>query len=89
MHMPTAEQRWSGLVRFGFDLFNETGALAPVEGGPVGPDYVLGPGDQLQVFVSSFVDTTYALTLDRDGKASCRASVRRSCGGWDSRMRIG
>ena len=68
MHMPTAEQRWSGLVRFGFDLFNETGALAPVEGGPVGPDYVLGPGDQLQVFVSSFADTTYALTLDRDGK---------------------
>ena len=68
LHMPTAEKRWSGLVRFGHDLFTDAAGLAPVEGGPVGPDYVLGPGDQLQVFVSSLADTNYALTLDREGK---------------------
>ncbi len=68
LRMPSADQRWSGLVRFGHDLFRDANASAPLEGGPVGPDYVLGPGDQLQVFVSSLADTSYALTLDREGK---------------------
>lgn len=68
LSMPTAEHRWRGLTRFGQDLFSDASVLAPVEGGPVGPDYVLGPGDQLQVFVSSLADTSYALTIDREGK---------------------
>ena len=43
-------------------------AHAPVEGAPVGPGYVLGPGDRLQVFVSTLADTSRVVTLDRDGK---------------------
>lgn len=69
LRTPTAGQRWEGLAPFGRDMFDADHALAPVEGGPIGPDYVLGPGDQLQVFISTFADTSYTLTLDREGKA--------------------
>jgi polysaccharide biosynthesis/export protein len=66
---PTAEARWRGLPQFGRDLFtNAEERFAPVQDGPVGPDYVLGPGDNLVVFISSFADTSFALTLDREGK---------------------
>lgn len=68
LHVPTAERRWDGLSPFGSALFAPGAMPAPVEGGPVGPDYVLGPGDQMLVFVSSLADTSYALTLDRDGR---------------------
>src|SRR5262247_2134852 len=48
---PSADARWRGLDVFGRDLFaaSET-LLTPVENAPVGPDYVLGPGDQVQVY---------------------------------------
>jgi protein involved in polysaccharide export with SLBB domain len=66
---PTAESRWRGLPEFGRDLFQakETG-FSPIQDGPVGPDYVLGPGDNLVVYVSSYADTSFALTVDREGK---------------------
>ncbi len=68
LRTPNAAQRWDGLAVFGRELFDGSHAMTPVEGAPVGPDYVLGPGDQVQVFVSTFADTSYALTLDREGK---------------------
>ena len=68
MTTPTPEERWRGLPLFGRDLFLGESAQAPVENGPVGPDYVLGPGDNLLVFVSAWSDTTYSLTLDREGQ---------------------
>jgi polysaccharide export outer membrane protein len=65
----SAEDRWRDLPQFGRSLFAPGGAgFTPPEGGTVGPDYVLGPGDQLLVFVSGFADTSYALPLDREGK---------------------
>ncbi len=65
----SAEDRWRDLPQFGRSLFTPGGAgFTPPEGGTVGPDYVLGPGDQLLVFVSGFSDTSYALPLDREGK---------------------
>ena len=65
---PTPETRWRGLPEFGRDLFHATSTIGTVSEGPVGPDYVLGPGDQLVVFVSSFADTSFQLELDREGK---------------------
>ncbi len=67
--IPSAESRWDGLVVFGHDLFRDAGErFSAVQDAPVGPDYVLGPGDNLVVFVSSFRDTSFSLTLDREGK---------------------
>src|SRR5437867_1879217 len=69
LEVPTAETRWRGLPQFGRELFRVPDPrLAPAEDGPVGPDYVLGPGDNLLVFISSLADTSFALTLDREGK---------------------
>ncbi|TMQ69617.1 MAG: hypothetical protein E6K80_11120 [Candidatus Eisenbacteria bacterium] len=66
---PAPEARWRGLPVFGREWFTgRDSSLAPVSGAVVGPDYVLGPGDNLVVFVSGLRDTSYALTLDRDGQ---------------------
>ncbi|MGI8424620.1 MAG: SLBB domain-containing protein [Chloroflexota bacterium] len=53
---------------FGRELFLSSSTAAPLENAPVGPDYVLGPGDNLMVFVSGRSDTSYSITLDREGK---------------------
>ena len=69
LESPSAESRWRGLPRFGRDLFRDAAqAFTPVENTPVGPDYVLGPGDNLVVFVSGLTDTSFSVTLDREGK---------------------
>src|SRR6185295_17726989 len=63
------EGRWGDLPQFGRDLFQAgSPAFTPSETGPVDPDYVLGPGDEITVYVSGYSDTSYALQLDRDGK---------------------
>ncbi len=70
LSVPTAESRWRGLPLFGRELFRPgaESSFAPIENAPVGPDYVLGPGDNLIAFVSSLRDTAIQLTLDREGK---------------------
>ncbi len=68
LRSPSAEHRWNGLPAFGSELFSTSSGWSALDGAPVGPDYVLGPGDQLLVFVSSLADTSYALMLDREGK---------------------
>src|SRR5439155_1897558 len=66
---PSADGRWGDLPQFGRDLFQPgAGAFTPPETGPVDPDYLLAPGDEITVFVSGFSDTSYALALDREGK---------------------
>jgi polysaccharide biosynthesis/export protein len=69
LSVPTASTRWHGLSQFGRELFQGTETrFGPIEDVPVGPDYVLGPGDNLVVFISGFSDTSFAVTLDREGK---------------------
>jgi protein involved in polysaccharide export with SLBB domain len=66
---PSAQSRWRGLPAFGRDLFRDSDQrFAPIENTPVSPDYVLGPGDNLLVYISSVTDSSYSLTLDREGK---------------------
>ena len=42
--------------------------FAPVDDIPVGPDYVLGPGDDLTINVWGAVDSTLIRTVDRNGR---------------------
>src|SRR6185369_15777847 len=66
---PTAATRWRDLPLFGRELFAHSDErFTPTENTPVGPDYVLGLGDNLMLFVSGLRDTSYGLTLDREGK---------------------
>jgi polysaccharide export outer membrane protein len=56
------------LKQFGYDLFLlPPSTFAPGDRIPVGPDYVIGPGDQLRVTVWGKVEGTWDLIVDRDG----------------------
>ena len=65
---PSEASRWRGLAPFGRGFFVADSTPGPSDNVPVGPGYVLGPGDELRVFVSSLADTAYALTVDREGQ---------------------
>lgn len=53
---------------FGFDHFlMPPSTFAPVQNVPVGPDYVLGPGDELRLTLWGMVNGEWSLIVDRDG----------------------
>jgi len=56
------------LRQFGYDLFADTGAAVgrPVSA-PSGPDYAVGPGDVLELFLWGQVDADYAVEVEPDG----------------------
>jgi polysaccharide export outer membrane protein len=57
------------LRQFGYDVFrNAATTFAPVEDVPVGPDYILGPGDGLTVYVWGLVEDVFADTVNRNGE---------------------
>ncbi|SNS23802.1 protein involved in polysaccharide export, contains SLBB domain of the beta-grasp fold [Granulicella rosea] len=59
------------LAIFGASLFaNVPSTFAPVEDVPVGPDYVLGPGDELRVQVFGQVNQQSLFAIDRSGDIS-------------------
>jgi polysaccharide biosynthesis/export protein len=54
---------------FGASLFEQVPAtFAPVDRVPVGPDYVIGPGDELQVTAWGQINFSRRLTVDRTGQ---------------------
>jgi protein involved in polysaccharide export with SLBB domain len=56
------------IKQFGYDIFNSpVSTFAPVSDVPVGNDYVLGPGDGLDVILWGRVNRTYHLSVHRDG----------------------
>ena len=56
------------LNQFGYDFFvNGTGGFAPERLAPVGPDYVVGPGDTLVISLWGAIDGTHEATIDRNG----------------------
>ncbi len=66
----------AGLRRFGSDVFlnrNLTGAQKEITGQaapldvPLGPDYIVGPGDTLTIHLSGGMTQSIARTVDRDG----------------------
>jgi polysaccharide export outer membrane protein len=57
------------LCQFGYDLFGQPAStFAPVSDVPVGPDYLLGPGDVLQVYLWGMVDNALTLQVNRRGE---------------------
>jgi polysaccharide export outer membrane protein len=53
---------------FGMDVFSRrTTQFNPVLTGPVGPDYRLGPGDQLNLILTGDVELAYQLDVTREG----------------------
>jgi len=56
------------LRQFGYDPFSQTGgAFDSALDAPPGPDYRVGPGDVLEVFLWGQVDGTYVVPIDADG----------------------
>lgn len=59
----------SPLRQYGYSVFAaNVSTFAPVDDIPVGPDYVLGPGDDLTINVWGAVDSTLIRTVDRNGR---------------------
>ncbi|MDI6808533.1 MAG: SLBB domain-containing protein [Candidatus Eisenbacteria bacterium] len=59
------------LRQFGYDLFEQPpSTFAPVEAVPVGPGYLLGPGDELRINLWGKVTAEHTVTIDREGKIS-------------------
>jgi len=57
------------LRQYGYAMFaGNVSTFAPVDDIPVGPDYVMGPGDDLTINVWGAVDSTLVRTVDRNGR---------------------
>ena len=53
---------------FGASLFNGVPTtFSPIQDVPVGPGYILGPGDELRLQISGQVNQQFAVTVDRTG----------------------
>jgi len=56
------------IKQFGYDLFRQPpSTFAPVDRVPVGPDYVIGPGDEIRLIVWGKIEGQWVLVVDRDG----------------------
>ena len=54
---------------FGYNLFRRApSTFAPVKTVPVGPDYVIGPGDTVRIVLWGSIQADYAPTVDRNGQ---------------------
>jgi protein involved in polysaccharide export with SLBB domain len=59
------------LRQFGYDLFRKPpSTFVPSDKVPVGPDYVLGPGDELRITIWGNIEGQWNVIVDRDGKIS-------------------
>lgn len=58
------------LRQFGYDIFSRRADFDPTQLMPVGPDYLLGPGDELNVSIWGKVNASMSVRIDRDGKVS-------------------
>ena len=59
------------IKQFGYNLFRQPpSTFVPVGNLPVGPDYVIGPEDEIRVTIWGKVEGGWNVTVDRDGKIS-------------------
>lgn len=59
----------TSLRQFGYDVFSRAvSTFAPVTNVPVGPDYVIGPGDAFTLTMWGRVDAQHAVQVDRSGQ---------------------
>ncbi len=56
------------IKQFGYDLFKKPPTtFAPVVNVPVGPEYVVGPGDEIRINVWGKFEGSWSVTVDRNG----------------------
>lgn len=56
------------IKQFGYDLFSAPlSSFAPVEEVPVGPDYVVGPGDEIRMTIWGSIEGQWTSVVDRSG----------------------
>jgi len=68
-YLPVQAQGAAALKPFGYDLFaGSPSTFAPATDVPVPAEYVVGPGDSLQVQLIGNTKGNYSLTVDREGK---------------------
>ncbi|HDY87135.1 MAG TPA: polysaccharide export protein, partial [bacterium] len=61
----------TGIRQFGYDLFRDPSSLfRPDINVPVGPGYVLGPGDEVRITVWGKIEGSWNVTVNRDGSIS-------------------
>jgi len=77
-----APGRGRDLEQFGYDLFAATGKPVgrPIAA-PPGPDYAVGPGDVLELFLWGQVDADYAVEVEPDGAIHIPKAGRVSLAG--------
>lgn len=66
-----SDQPIQELRQFGYSLFaNPISTFAPMEDVPVGPDYILGPGDDMLIRIWGSTESSSPLSVDRNGQVS-------------------
>jgi protein involved in polysaccharide export with SLBB domain len=56
------------LRQFGYDFFKrDISAFTPIAKVPVGPDYIIGPGDNFTIHLWGKAEKTYNITVTREG----------------------
>jgi polysaccharide biosynthesis/export protein len=68
--LPVKKSGAEALKPFGYDLFKNASFNVPTLNTPVPADYVMGPGDTLEVQVFGSTNQTLKLTVARDGHLS-------------------
>lgn len=70
--LPVRKLGVAGLKPFGYDLFRDSRAstFAPVTDVPVPSDYIVGPGDQINVQLFGGTNKNLKLVVSRDGRVS-------------------
>ncbi len=53
---------------FGHEFFSEESTFSNTSSGPVGSDYILGPGDSFKVLIWGRFEVSLDVTVDRDGR---------------------
>jgi polysaccharide export outer membrane protein len=67
--LPLRKTGLEGLKPFGYDLFDRApSTFAPVTNVPVPSDYIVGPGDELDIQLYGSQTRTHRLVVDRDGR---------------------
>lgn len=57
------------IKQFGYNLFEQPpSTFAPVDTVPAGPDYLLGPGDEIRIAIWGKINGEYKSVIDKDGK---------------------
>lgn len=60
----------TSIRQFGYELFKDAAVFSPSANVPVGPDYVIGPGDEIKITIWGKIEGAWRAAVDRDGNIS-------------------